>query len=138
MPGLVIFRFDAPLFFANARTFSDQVLRLATPKEGEPAPRWILVAAEPISDIDTTAADMLEELVGDLETRDVQLAFAELKEPVQAKIDGYGMHHVLEKILFFPTLNKGGKAYQEKYGTLWPGEIPSSHEPTPVGTQENL
>ena len=91
MPGLTIFRFDAPIFFANARTFADQVLRLA---DADPKPHWILVAAEPISDIDTTAADMLEELAGDLETRGVQLAFAELKEPVQAKIDGYGMHPV--------------------------------------------
>ncbi|MEI2826276.1 MAG: sulfate permease [Dermatophilaceae bacterium] len=124
MPGLTIFRFDAPLFFANARTFSDQVLRLA---DADPKPRWILVAAEPISDIDTTAADMLEELAGDLETRGVQLVFAELKEPVRAKIDGYGMHDVLEKFLYFTTLNKAGKAYQAEFGTLWPGEEP----PTP-------
>ncbi len=132
MPGLTIFRFDAPIFFANARTFADQVLRLA---DADPKPNWILVAAEPISDIDTTAADMLEELAGDLETRGVQLAFAELKEPVQAKIDGYGMHHVLEKFLYFPTLNKGGKAYQEKYGTLWPGEEP--HAAATTDAQEH-
>ena len=129
MPGLTIFRFDAPIFFANARTFADQVLRLA---DADPKPNWILVAAEPISDIDTTAADMLEELAGDLETRGVQLAFAELKEPVRAKIDGYGMHHVLEKFHYFSTLNKAGKAYQEKYGTLWPGEEPPAAAAAPA------
>ena len=59
LPGLVIFRFDAPLFFANARTFRDQIRRLAPPTR---APRWILVAAEPITDVDTTAADMLADL----------------------------------------------------------------------------
>ena len=58
-PGLVIFRFDAPLFFANARTFRDQIRRLAA---AEPRPRWILIAAEPITDVDTTAADMLADL----------------------------------------------------------------------------
>ena len=56
LPGLVILRFDAPLFFANARTFRDEVRRLAG---AEPRPRWIVVAAEPITDVDTTAADML-------------------------------------------------------------------------------
>ena len=56
LPGLVIFRFDAPLFFANARTFRDEVRRLAG---AEPRPHWIVVAAEPITDVDTTAADML-------------------------------------------------------------------------------
>ena len=59
LPGLVIFRFDAPLFFANARTFRDQIRRLAA---AEPRPRWILIAAEPITDVDTTAADMLADL----------------------------------------------------------------------------
>src|ERR1700742_1789317 len=50
LPGLVIFRFDAPLFFANARTFRDQIRRLANT---EPRPTWILIAAEPITDVDT-------------------------------------------------------------------------------------
>ena len=59
LPGLVIYRFDGPLFFANANTFRDKVLRLAA---AEPRPTWILVAAEPITDVDTTAADMLEDL----------------------------------------------------------------------------
>src|SRR5205814_9981088 len=59
LPGLTIFRFDAPLFFANARTFRDQVRHLA---RQEPRPHWIVVAAEPITDVDTTAADMLEDL----------------------------------------------------------------------------
>src|SRR5207237_5741485 len=56
LPGLVIFRFDAHLFFANARTFREQIRRLAA---AEPRPRWIVIAAEPITDVDTTAADML-------------------------------------------------------------------------------
>ncbi|HWJ60751.1 MAG TPA: SulP family inorganic anion transporter, partial [Acidimicrobiales bacterium] len=59
IPGLSMFRFDAPLVFANARTFRDEVRALAAV---EPKPIWILVAAEPITDVDTTAADMLEDL----------------------------------------------------------------------------
>ncbi len=59
IPGLVIYRFDAPLFFANARTFRDQIRRFAA---ADPRPKWIVIAAEPITDVDTTAADMLADL----------------------------------------------------------------------------
>ena len=56
LPGCVIFRFDAPLIFANARTFREQIRKLAPVR---PPRTWIIVAAEPITDVDTTAADML-------------------------------------------------------------------------------
>ena len=59
LAGWSIFRFDAPVFFANARTFREQVRALA---DAEPRPLWIVVAAEPITDVDTTAADMLLDL----------------------------------------------------------------------------
>ena len=66
IPGLVIFRFDAPLVFANSRTFRDEIRPLAA---ADPRPIWILVAAEPITDVDTTAADMLEDLDEELNAR---------------------------------------------------------------------
>ena len=77
LPGLVIFRFDAPLFFANARTFRDHIRRFAA---AEPRPRWILIAAEPMTDVDTTAADMLEDLDEELNAKGIFLVFAELKD----------------------------------------------------------
>ncbi len=80
LPGLVIFRFDAPLFFANARTFRDHIRRLAA---AEPRPRWILIAAEPMTDVDTTAADMLADLDEELNANGTSLVFAELKDPVR-------------------------------------------------------
>jgi len=55
LPGLVIYRFDGPLFFANATTFRDEVRRMARADPPNPPPRWILIAAEPITDVDTTA-----------------------------------------------------------------------------------
>ena len=88
LPGLVIYRFDAPLFFANAKTFRDEVLRIA---REEPAPRWIVVAAEPITDVDITAADVLFELDHVLDGRGQNLVFAELKDPVRRKIEVYGL-----------------------------------------------
>ena len=82
LPGLVMFRFDAPLFFANARTFRDQIRKLAS---AEPKPAWIVVAAEPITDVDTTAADMLEDLDEELncERRLARLRGAERPGPRQ-------------------------------------------------------
>ena len=81
LPGCVIFRFDAPLFFANARTFRDRVRRLAA---RETQPRWIVIAAEPITDVDTTGADMLRDLDAELNAERVGLVFAEVKRPVRA------------------------------------------------------
>jgi high affinity sulfate transporter 1 len=86
LPGLVLFRFDAPLIFANARVFRDQVRRLA---RTAPPPRWIVVAAEPVTDIDTTAADTLADLETELAASGVTLAFAELKTPVRTKLARY-------------------------------------------------
>ena len=82
LPGLVIYRFDAPLIFANASTFRDEVRRLA---RTDPPPRWIVIASEPITDIDTTAADMLEELDGELDRLGIRLYFAEMKDAVQGQ-----------------------------------------------------
>ena len=81
-----MFRFDAPLFFANARTFREQVRALAS---AEPTPTWIIVAAEPITDVDTTASDMLEDLDEALNSKGISLVFAEMKDPVRRKIERY-------------------------------------------------
>ena len=93
LPGAVIFRFDAPLFFANARVFREQVERLAAAR---PRPHWIIVAAEPVTDVDTTAADMLTELDRDLDEAGTRLVFAELKDPVRAKVERYGLADAIE------------------------------------------
>jgi MFS superfamily sulfate permease-like transporter len=79
VPGLLLYRFDAPLFFANAGVFQEKLL-LAV--DGAPKPvRRVIVAAEPITDVDTTAADMLIELARELADGGVELGFAELKAP---------------------------------------------------------
>ena len=116
MPGLVIFRFDAPLFFANARTFRDQIRRLAA---AEPRPHWIVIAAEPITDVDTTAADMLEDLDEELNAAGTRLVFAELKDPVRAKLERYELIGPLEPTHFFPTLDAAIDAYRQETGAGW-------------------
>jgi high affinity sulfate transporter 1 len=120
MPGLEIFRFDAPLFFANAGTFRDQVRRLA-----ERRPHWILIAAEPITDIDTTAADMLEELDEQLNERHVHLVFAELKDPVREKLRRYDLIGKLEAKHFFSTIHEATDAFQQETGAKWQPPVQS-------------
>jgi len=125
MPGLVLFRFDAPLFFANARTFRNQVRRLATT---DPRPSWIIVAAEPITDLDTTAADMLEDLDEELNANRIALVFAEMKDPVRAKVERYGLTRTIDPAHFFPTLTAAITAYRRETGTDW---TPAAGEPRP-------
>jgi high affinity sulfate transporter 1 len=116
LAGLTIYRFDGPLFFANARTFRDRVRALAA---ADPPPRWILVAAEPITDVDTTAADMLEELDEDLNAAGVSLVFAELKETVRAKLERYELIGPLDPTHFFPTLDAAVETFQIETGAVW-------------------
>jgi high affinity sulfate transporter 1 len=116
LPGLVIYRFDAPLFFANARTFRDQIRKLA---RADPPPRWILLAAEPITDIDTTAADMLTELDEQLNADGISLVFAELKDPVKAKLERYELVGPLEPRHFFATLDAAVEAFRSETGADW-------------------
>jgi high affinity sulfate transporter 1 len=116
LPGLVLFRFDAPLIFANARVFGDKIRRLAGT---EPRPTWIIVAAEPITDVDTTAADMLEDLDEELNAAGIALVFAELKDPVRRKIDRYQLTRTIDPAHFFPTLDDAVAAYRARTGTDW-------------------
>ena len=116
LPGLVIYRFDAPLFFANATTFRDQVRRLA---RADPPPRWILIAAEPMTDVDTTASDMLEDLDEMLNDQGISLVFAELKDRVRGKIERYGLTRTIDPDHFFPTIESALAAFRRETGAEW-------------------
>jgi high affinity sulfate transporter 1 len=116
LPGLVIFRFDAPVFFANARTFREQIRRLAA---ADPPPRWILIAAEPITDVDTTAADILADLDEELNAAGTSLVFAELKDPVRTKLERYELIGPLDPHHFFPTLDAAVDAFRQQTGADW-------------------
>jgi high affinity sulfate transporter 1 len=110
VPGLVVLRWDAPLFFANSIIFRDRVRKLAL--VADPAPRWILIAAEPITDIDTTAADMLVKLDEELNADGIHLVFAELKDPVRDKIERYSLYDTIDPNHFYPTIKSAIKAFR--------------------------
>ena len=116
LTGLAIFRFDAPLFFANARTFREQIRRIAA---AEPRPQWILIAAEPITDVDTTAADMLAELDEELNANGTSLVFAELKDPVRAKLERYELIGPLDPEHFFATIDAAIATFRQQTGADW-------------------
>jgi high affinity sulfate transporter 1 len=113
IPGLVLYRFDAPLFFANADVFRARVRALARDAT------WIVVAAEPITDIDTTAGEMLRTLDDELTADGVELAFAELKDPVRDQLHHYGLHDRIGGHRFFPTLGVAVAAYVRETGVDW-------------------
>ncbi|MCE9578731.1 MAG: sulfate permease [Deltaproteobacteria bacterium] len=117
VPGLLLFRWDAPLFFANADSFRERVIALV---DGAAAPiRWVVIAAEPITDVDTTAAEALAELDRELVARGVALAFAELKDPVKDRLARYGLVATIGAQRFFPTLGVAVKAYVHDTGAAW-------------------
>ena len=102
LPGLVLFRWDAPLFFANAELFKDRALdAVAT----APTPvEWLVVAAEPVTSVDVTAADALSELNETLRQAGTRLCFAELKDPVKDKLKRFGLFDQIGEQSFFATI----------------------------------
>jgi high affinity sulfate transporter 1 len=117
IPGLLLFRFDAPLFFANANVFR---LRLLERIRAAPSPvRWVVVAAEPITDVDPTAAEVLEDLDDELSEAGVQLAFAELKDPVRDRLERYGLLERFGRNRLFPTVGSAVHAYVDATGVEW-------------------
>jgi MFS superfamily sulfate permease-like transporter len=128
LPGLVIYRFDAPLIFANAKRFRDEVRRLAA---AEPKPEWIVIAAEPMTDVDTTASDVLEELDEALNAQGISLVFAELKDPVREKINRYGLTRTIDPRHFFPTIESAIAAFRQQTGREWSADTSQPGETVP-------
>lgn len=117
VPGLVLFRWDAPLFFANAEEFAQRV-RQAIASSPTPA-RWVIVAAEPVTDLDTTAADVLWELEGELAAEGVDLRFAEMKDPVKDRLKRYALYERFGDDHFYPTVGEAVNAYVDATGVEW-------------------
>jgi MFS superfamily sulfate permease-like transporter len=117
IPGLVLFRWDAPLFFANAELFKERVLD-AVAKSPTPV-RWLVVAAEPVTGIDVTAGDMVAELNNALHAMGIALCFAELKDPVKDKLKRFGLFAQLGESFFFPTIGVAVSRYLKLHDVNW-------------------
>jgi high affinity sulfate transporter 1 len=117
IPGLVLFRWDAPLFFANAEFFRERVLD-AVAKSPTPV-RWLVVAAEPVTSVDVSAGDTVAELDEALHAQGIELCFAELKDPVKDKLKRFGLFSQLGEQYFFPTIGAAVSSYLETHDVEW-------------------
>jgi MFS superfamily sulfate permease-like transporter len=117
IPGLVLLRWDAPLFFANAESFRGRALAAVA---ASPTPvRRLVVAAEPVTGIDVTAADMLIELDEALHAAHIELCFAEMKGPVKDRLKRFGLFARLGEASFFQTIGEAVSAYLKAFGVAW-------------------
>jgi MFS superfamily sulfate permease-like transporter len=117
IPGLVLFRWDAPLFFANAELFNASVLEAVAQS---PTPvRRIVVSAEPVTSVDVTSADVLAELAQALREAGVELRFAEMKDPVKDKLKRFELLERLGVAGFYPTLGAAVDAYLDEHAVDW-------------------
>ena len=117
IPGLVLFRWDAPLFFANAELFHQRILDAI--KESPTPVRRIIVTAEPVTSIDVTSADMLANLEHALTELGIELRFAEMKDPVKDKLKRFGLFDRFGAANFYPTIGSGVDAYLEDHAVDW-------------------
>ncbi|AQH03915.1 transporter (plasmid) [Burkholderia sp. KK1] len=109
IPGLLLFRWDAPLFFANAELFQRRVIEAAGQA---PTPvKRVVVAAEPVTSVDVTSADMLRDLHRALKERGIELHFAEMKDPVRDKLRRFELTSIFPDECFHPTLGSAVDAW---------------------------
>ncbi|MGG6381355.1 SulP family inorganic anion transporter [Paenarthrobacter sp. NEAU-H11] len=114
VPGMLILRFDAPLFFGNGSLLGSFVRT----KLGQAPPgiERVVLAAEPVTGIDTTALDELVQLDEWLERHGVDLVFAELKGPVKDRLVQYGVGSRFSPGHFYPTVSEAVRAFQREGG----------------------
>jgi MFS superfamily sulfate permease-like transporter len=117
IPGMVLFRWDASLFFANAELFQGRVRRAI--QQSPFRVQWVVVAAEPITDVDTTAADAVWELLDELSGAEIRLYFEELKGPVKVQLVRYGLFSTIGEDHFFSTLGSAVHRYVDETGVGW-------------------
>ncbi len=117
IPGLVLFRWDAPLFFANAELFEERILQAVA---ASPTPvRRLVIAAEPVTSVDVTAGDAVAELDDRLRAVGIEMCFAELKDPVKDKLKRFGLYERFGDKFFFATIGEAVDAYLRTYRVEW-------------------
>ena len=113
IPGLVLFRWDAPLFFANAELFNQ---RIQDAIAASPTPvKRIVVTAAPITSVDVTSADSLGDLLDALKADGTEFFFAEMKDPVKDKLKKFGLFTRFGEDNFFPTIESAVRDYRQDY-----------------------
>jgi high affinity sulfate transporter 1 len=112
LPGIVVFRWEAPLFFANSSSFRNQIRRIVKTRDV----RWVVVQCEAITDLDVSAAEMLEQFDQELNAQGVHMAFVEMRVRLQHLVQRYGLFETLDRDRFYPTLESGLATIQGESG----------------------
>jgi SulP family sulfate permease len=115
VPGLVVYRYDSPLFFANSANFYRRAM--AAVNDAPTAVRWLLLNAEANVEIDITAVDALDALRVDLEARGIVLALARVKQDLRDDLEAAGFLDRLGKDRVFYTLPTAVQAFRDEVGT---------------------
>jgi sulfate permease, SulP family len=116
-PGLIIYRFDAALFYANAGLLAEEVIRLAAPGESQSPLHWIIIDAEAIVHVDYTAARVLRDLYLDLEQQGIELLFARAHPELQADLDRHHITETFSRERIFLRLHDALRTFNARYGT---------------------
>jgi MFS superfamily sulfate permease-like transporter len=118
IPGLVLFRWDAPLFFANAELFRQRVREAVA--ESPTQVKRLIIAAEPVTSIDVTSADVLAELHHELTAeKGIEVRFAEMKDPVKDKLKRFQLFDAIGAASFYPTVGSSVDTYVEEHHVDW-------------------
>jgi MFS superfamily sulfate permease-like transporter len=110
IPGLVIYRYDAPLFFANAQDFRSRALAAA--RGGGPA-RWLVLNVEANVEVDFTALEALDQIREELARDGTILALARVKQDLLVRLKAFGLAESIGPGLLFPTLPAAVSAYRQ-------------------------
>ncbi|CAN7574189.1 SulP family inorganic anion transporter [Terrabacter sp. LjRoot27] len=137
VPGLVVYRYDSPLFFANSDDFASRALQVVDEATRHGRVEWFLLNAEANTEIDLTAVDALETLRSTLADREIRFAMARVKEDMRLSLEAGGFVEKVGADLIFPTLPTAVAAYaawyEREHGSGPPGlripPVPAQPEP---------
>jgi len=137
VPGLVVYRYDSPLFFANSDDFVSRALKVVDEATSHARVEWFLLNAEANTEVDLTAVDALETLRSTLSTREIRFAMARVKEDMRLSLEAGGFVEKVGTDLIFPTLPTAVAAYaawyEREHGSGPPGlripPVPAQPEP---------
>ncbi|MER5532286.1 SulP family inorganic anion transporter [Streptomyces mirabilis] len=111
VPGLLVYRYDSPLFFANAEDFKRRALAVVDRHEGPVD--WFILNTEAIVEVDITALDAVDALRQELEQRHIVFALARVKQDLRDDLDAFGLTEAIGTDRIFPTLPTALAAYRE-------------------------
>ncbi|MBL1077168.1 sulfate permease [Nocardia sp. 2] len=124
VPGLVIYRYDAPLCFANAEDFRRRAL-LSVEQSDDGAPvRWFVLNAEANVEVDLTALDAVAQLRAEMESRGVVFAMARVKQDLREALDAFGLTEQIGEHRLYPTLPTALAAFEGETGADVPDDRP--------------